>query len=253
MYVYQCEDSLESIFTAIYNAYENRHKPQDTVLTLSRELFLFAEYITVTADRGKVLKVMSTLKRRFGEEDYIQLCFALSSTDMDKAQAVYQTVAAGLANQCARGRLLDNLANPFVHKVFSLSRAAKNEDHHLRGFLRFGELESGILYAKIGPKNNLLTFLMPHFSDRFPNENFMIYDDNRSLFGIHPAHKAWYLVQSDQVLEHTEQFVFSENELYYQELFRHFCHKIAVEERKNLDLQRNMLPLRFQEYMVEFR
>lgn len=252
MVVYQCEDSLEGIFTAIYNAYEDKNKPEDTRISLTEELILFAEYVPVTVDKNKVLKVMNTLKRRFGEEDYRSICFAMASPAEEKAQAIYQTIASGLARNCGPGHLLDNLADDSVHRVFSLYRATNNEFMHLRGFVRFQELENGILYSKIGPKNNVLTFLMPHFADRFPAENFMLYDAGRNLFGIHPAKEQWYLMQDSHYDMSEEKFRVSRGEQVYQELFRYFCHKIAIKERKNLELQRNMLPLRFQEYMIEF-
>ena len=108
-----------------------------------------------------------------------------------------------------------------------------------------------MLYAKIGPKSNAVTFLMPHFSDRLPIENFVIYDDTRGIFGVHPAGGQWYLLSGEESGE--RELRLSEQEMQYQELFRHFCRTIAIKERKNLKLQRNMLPLRFQEYMVEFR
>ncbi len=253
MVVYQCEDSLEGIFTAIYNAYEDKNKPENTRISMTDELLLFAEYITVKTDWGKALKVMNTLKRRFGEDDYLKICFALSSTDEDKAQAIYRTIAAGLVANSGFGHLCDNLADDSVHKVFSLFRAANNEYLHLRGFLRFTELDKGILYAEMNPKNNVLTFLMPHFADRFPMENFVLFDVGRNLFGIHPAGEEWYLMQDDNLVLQKEKMRISEKERLYQELFHHFCHTIAIKERKNLELQRNMLPLRFREYMTEFQ
>lgn len=252
MVVYQCEDSLEGIFTAIYNTYEDNNKPEDTRISLTDELLLFARYEQVVVDKRKALKVMNTLKRRFGEEDYLKICFALASPEEDKAQAIYKTVAVGLGTRCGQGHLYDNLADDSVHRVFSLYRAANNEFLHLRGFVRFQELENGILYSKIAPKNNVLTFLMPHFADRFPMENFMLYDAGRNLFGIHPAGKQWYLAQDSNYFLNEDKLRMSAGELAYQELFRYFCHKIAIKERRNLELQRNMLPLRFQEYMVEF-
>lgn len=252
MRVYQCEDSLEGIFTAIYNIYEDKCDKEDAVISLTDELFLFAEYIPVETDAGKALKVINTLRRRFGEEDYMRLCFALSSKEPEKAQAVYRTVAKGLAGGCRPGHLLDNLADDNVNMVFSLARGANNEYLHLKGFARFSELENGVLYSEIGPKNNILTFLMPHFADRFPMENFMLHDDARGLFGVHPAGKDWYLMQNDE-LRPDEGLKLSDREREYQELFQYFCNKIAIGERRNLELQRNMLPLRFREYMTEFK
>lgn len=252
MIVYRCEDSLESIFTAIYLAYEEKRNHAETMLSLSDDPILFAEDVPVVSCTDKVLKVIKTLKRRFGEDDYKELCLSLASEDMEKAQAVYRTVADGLARNCERGHLFDNLANDYVRKAFALARNAGRECAHLQGFVRFQELENRVLYSKIGPKNNMVTFLMPHFADRLPLENFVIYDERRNFFGIHPAGRQWYLLRGEEAGEPSE-LQLSEEEKAYQELFRQFCRTIAIKERKNLTLQRNMLPLRFQEYMVEFQ
>jgi len=251
MIVYRCEDSLESVFTAIYMAYEERRSHEETLLTLSEEPILFAEDVWVEPCMEKVRKVMRTLRNRFGDSDYYHLCQVLASADEEKVQAVYRTVVAGFAKGCRPNHLMDNLTDAWIHKAFALSREVGREIDHLKGFLRFEELESRILYAEIGPKSNLVTFLMPHFSDRFPMENFVIYDANRRFFGVHPAGRQWYLLQGEGA-EEISGFRRSSEEEIYQELFRGFCRTIAIKERINPKLQRNMLPLRFREYMVEF-
>ena len=38
----------------------------------------------------------------------------------------------------------------------------------------------------------------------------------------------------------------------YRDLWKTFYQAIAIEERKNPKLQRNMMPLRYREYMTEF-
>jgi probable DNA metabolism protein len=250
MYVYQCEDSMESIFTAIYNVYEDHHSKEEVLLTLDDEPRLFATVIPVAPDEDKTRKVIHTLRQRFGEEDYEYLCLALASPDAEKAQVVYGTIAAGLSGQSGRGHLFDNLAREAVNRAFRLARGASRENGHLQGFIRFEELEQGGLYAPIEPKNNLLPFLMPHFSDRFPRENFILHDKRRNLFGIHASEADWYLLQGETLLE--EELIPSAQEGKYQALFRHFCRSIAIEDRRNLKLQQGMLPLRFREYMTEF-
>lgn len=259
MYIYQCEDTLEGVFTAIYNIYQDRRRPEEAAVSVKEEEpVLFAEYIPVRTDREKSDKVIRTLQRLFGEKDYYSVCLALASEHEKKAQAVYRTIAGGLCEKCRQGHLFDNLADENVHLAFALGRGAGREYDHLRGFLRFEELEHGILYAKIGPKNRILPFLMAHFADRLPAENFMIYDAPRRLLGIHPArgNGNWYLVQCDERMEaemaQTLVLGCREKEREYQEFFRYFCHKIGIEERRNFALQRNMLPLRFRGYMTEF-
>lgn len=247
-----CEDSLEGIFTGIYEAYVLKEDHGNIHIQIGEEgnIRLFASYIDVTADAGRAAKVARTINRVLGEEVYLTICMALSSKDSDKGEAVYKTIVHGL--QMKNGRqVMDHLANNYIHKVFELSRGANNEAHHLQGFLRFQELENGILFSKIAPKNNIVTFLAPHFADRLPQLDFVIYDEKRGIFIVHPASKQWYIVTETDFNEEW-MLPYSAEEIGYQELFKHFCHKIAIDGRKNLKLQRNMLPLRFQEYMVEF-
>ena len=251
MTVYRCEDSIESIFTAIYLAYEEKRNHEDTCLRLDDEPLLFAEDIQVVPHPEKVLKVMRTLRTRFGEGNYYDICMALASYDPMKAQAVYRTVVLGLRHKVAPGHLFDNLADDDVNKAFKLAKNASRECHHMLGFLRFEELDNGILYARMGPKNNILTFMMPHFADRLPIENFLVYDVVRNFFAIHPAGKQWYLLSGNDV-ELPKELKLSEKELEYRALFQHFCRSITIRERENWELQRNMLPLRFREYMIEF-
>ena len=249
MFVYRCEDSLESVFTAIYKVYEDHREREEVFLSLDDESWLFSTVVEVETDEGRYQKVIRTLKRRFGERDYENLCLALASLDGEKAQAVFGTVAVGLASGCGAGRLFDNLTETWVYKAFKLARSVGRESDRYREFIRFEELESGILYSPIKPENNVLSFLMPHFADRLSGENFVIHDVGRELFGVHPAGEEWFLVRDAVCNRRT----ISLSEEKYQMLFKSFCRSIAIKERCNPELQKGMLPLHYREYMTEFR
>lgn len=248
-----CEDSLEGIFTGIYDAYLLKKPHEQVHICVGEEenYRLFAVYQDCVPDEKKAASVAKTIMREFGQEAYLAICRALASQERDKGEAIYKTVVTGLKMR-NRKEIMGNLADPFVHQVFELARFTANEAHFHVEFLRFYELESGILYAPIGPKNNLITFIVPHFADRLPLENFVIHDENRNIFAVHPAKKDWYLVQGDEQIEQMEHH-FSEGERKYSELFSHFFHTIAIKERNNAGLQRNMLPLRYRKYMTEFK
>ena len=247
-----CEDSLEGIFTAIYDAYALREGHEHIHVQVGEEdnYRLFATYLYSKADLTKTDKVIRTLRNRLGEDVYLTLCRAAASCYPDKGEAVYRTVVEGITGGSGR-RTMDNLRNPYVIRTFELSRRTANEAHHEIEFLRFQELEQGILYAKIGPENDVVSYIMPHFADRLSPEHFMIHDERRGLFGVHPAGEAWYLVSGvDESIQ--EKLKYSDDELKYQELFTLFHNTIAIRERKNTCLQQQMLPLRFRDYMVEF-
>lgn len=264
-----CEDSLEGVFTGIYKAYERKENHRECKIRtgLVDNYELFAEYVEIEPEEELAKKVSRTICRDLGMEAYLSVCQALATEDSDKADAVYHMVVEGLKlhresrqrnpgchaslKAISAGGIMGNLTDPYIRKVFELSRSANFEILRMKQFLRFQELENGILFAKIGPKCNILSFIAPHFADRLPLENFVIYDDIRQLFVVHPAGKDWFMVTGEHYNEEMTKR-FSEKEKQYEELFTHFCHTIAIKERKNLNLQRQMLPIRFREYMVEF-
>lgn len=252
-----CEDSLEGIFTGIYDAYALREGHDHLHLQIGEEenLRLFAAYVHIVPDPVKTDKVAGTLRKRLGEEAYLSLCRAAASFHPDKGEAVYKTVVDALSG--SGRRVMENLKNPHVARCFELARFTANEAHYEIEFLRFQELaasaeeEKGILFAKIGPKNNVVPFVMPHFADRLSIENFMIYDENRRLYGVHPAGKDWYLMTTEADFSPGESD-WSAGEREYRELFRAFHRTIAIKSRENPGLQRQMCALRYQDYMPEF-
>lgn len=155
-------------------------------------------------------------------------------------------------------RVMENLKNPNVARCFELARYTANETHYEIEFIRFQELaarasgEHTVLFSRIGPKNNVIPFVMPHFADRLSIENFMVYDEHRKLFGVHPAREEWYLVSAGEEFA-LKEFNFSQKEEGYQELFRAFHRTIGIKSRENKHLQRQMCAYRYQDYMVEFQ
>ncbi len=254
--IFTCDDSIEGIFTAVYEAYaavarhEVTHAECSIATGRGENYELFAEYIPVETDKEKALKVTRKICNSLGMDVYQQICEAVACEDANKAEDVYKLIVLGLSKQLG-SRVLDAWSNPHVAGVLELARRTYNEMHHLYGFLRFQELKNGVLFSRIGPRNNILAMLAPHFADRLPNENFMIFDENRELCVVHESQKQWILVSGVSV-DREAMANFSDREEYFQQLFIGFCHSITIDARKNLALQQQMLPLRFQKFMVEF-
>lgn len=247
-----CEDSLEGIFTGVYEAYARKEGHEHTHLQVGEtdNYRLFAVYVNIEPDSVKTDKVIRTVRERLGESAYYDICRAAASCqNEDKGEAIYKTIVDGITGKSGT-RVMENLKNPYVRRTFELSRNTGNEQHSEIEFVRFGELKQRTLFGRIGPKNNVLPFIMPHFADRLSVENFIIYDENRKLYGVHPARKEWYLVQGDETMDaFIEQYTDEEDQ--YRQLFELFHKTIGIKERENYKLQRQMMPIRYQEYMPE--
>lgn len=249
--IFICEDDFVSIMTAVYDAWDfSRGTKHDFVkieLAGMETLELFAEYAEVQPDEDKCAKVVRSIRSKISEEVFGEVFKGTLSDKPDKADVIYHFLVE--AFKSGRG-ILYKLGNPAVMRLFELTRYVSNEQHRLRGFVRFVELYNGVLFSKIAPINNVLTLIAPHFCDRLPAENWIIYDEKREIAAIHKKYGDWCFT-SDTIM--LEKIVSAETENFYKDLWTTFFNTIAIEERKNYRLQRQLLPLRYRENIVEFK
>ncbi|MCB6414711.1 TIGR03915 family putative DNA repair protein [Dorea acetigenes] len=250
--MYICTDSVTGIFSAVYEAWKSG-RDSDTCGIVFRgkvEQELFCEYCEIEESERKALAVEKMILRHLGERAYWDIYHAALSEREEKGNAILGAMLEARRIPDST-KIMDHLSHPMVEKVFEMSRSVDGEAHQLKGFLRFRELEGGILFAEITPKNRVLTCLAPHFSDRLPTENWMIYDKNHREIALHEAGKRWVLA-SDDTLDFEKTRNISEAERHFSELWKGFCRTISIEERSNPRCQRQHLPLWYRVNMTEF-
>lgn len=247
-----CDDSVEGIFTGVYYIYEKKYDKSCIELKIqgdneNYELFTIDEF--VPTDLEKAIKVSRTVKRKFGMEVYQALLGAAFSQKEDKAQAIFGTIYYGLKATMTRN-LLNNIKNEDIFRVFELNRTVSNEANHYLDFVRFSELQNGVLYSKISPENNVLPLIAEHFTDRLKNENFVIYDVKRKASLVYHTGYPWEIYNNIEVMDET--LIYAECEEVVKNLWKSFCQAISIQERCNLKLQKQNLPLKFRKFMTEF-
>lgn len=250
--VYICQDSITGLYSAIYDAWKERRGDGSAGIALKKQIVpeLFCEYVEVQESKEKALAVERLIRKHLGEYAYGRLYYAALSYEPDKGDAIFGTMrtARHLADST---KIMDHLTDPFARRSFELARNVGNEAHYFKEFLRFRELKNGILFAKIEPKNQVLTCIAPHFADRLPIENWMIYDKTHSMFVVHEERKKWVLV-SDLCADESRFEEYSESEEEIQELWKGFFQTISIEERESYVRQRQHLPIWYRKNMVEF-
>lgn len=251
--IFQCENSIDGIFTAVYQAWSSGYGHDNVRIEVKNEkdyysnIRLFSEYIMVNTDLEKALKVSRSVRQKISEEAYEMACRVALSDYHEKGDLIYRFLILGFR---IGKDVVNHLSNDVVNQVVKINRNVGREVHHFLGFLRFSQLENGVLVSVIHPKNNIISLLAPHFADRLPEEKFVIFDGFRNICALHMPGNPWILSDlpdmDDNVIRQLEN-----NDL-YKDLWKVFFENIAVRERINLKLQRNNLPLRYRKDMTEF-
>lgn len=252
--IYLCDNSIDGIFTAVYIAWSSKLGHANLKIEEKSEgskysnIELFAEYVAVDTDPGLAAKVAKSVREKISVEAYEMSCRVALSDFLGKADLIYRFLVLGFA---VGKTISEHLSNEVVNRMFKVNKNVSNEIHHLLGFLRFSEKEKGLLTSIIHPKNNVLSLITPHFADRLPGERFLIYDGNRKLAALHVPNTPWIIAEVPDIDQGRIREV-SEYEDRYRELWITFFDHIAIEERVNMKLQRNNLPIRFRGDMTEF-
>lgn len=244
--IYLCDDTVDSIFTAIYLAWSAGTSHTDVRVRSDETRSFLEQYEETRTEPVLAMKVARSILQKLSGEVYNAVYHACLSEDGGKASCVYRFLRK--AFRTGPG-IIDCLYDEDVLKIFQLSRTVQNEAHHYLEFVRFEELENGVLASRICPRANVVPLVMEHFCDRLFNENWIILDTVRNLAAVHSAHGSCVL-SSDITEEQLLSFSgLSEKEQQFQALWKRFFDTIAIEERINPDLQRSLMPLRFRKYM----
>ena len=167
--IYICEDTITGIYSALHDAgrmqrYAGgcRTEGEDTAAA-------FCEYRIVEESEEKALRLERMIKHHLGYNAYWEIYHALLSTDDRKGTVVFEVLQEARKIRQSE-KIMEHLGCPAVADVFSMSRSVSNEAHRYEEFIRFRELENGILFSEITPKAQILTCVADHFEDRFPLE-----------------------------------------------------------------------------------
>ena len=245
--VYLCEDTIDGIFTAIYRAWSDGTSHTDVRVRTNDTMSLFETYIFSESDETLARKVQRSIIQKLSIDIYETCYQAMLSDDDKKASTLYHFLQK--AFRCGSD-ILNRLNDPDVFRIFELSRTVGHEAHKYLGFVRFEERNENLLTARIQPKSNVLPVLAAHFADRLQPENWIILDTIRRFAAIHPAGKPYFL-QWGVTEEMLLSVPVSDHEKDWEQLWSCFFNTIAIQERRNTDLQRSLMPLHYRTYMPE--
>lgn len=245
-----CEDSMDGIFTAIYDGFLYKKKASGTYqdeihiqIGDDGQNILFARTASVVTDSGKAQKTADTIRKQLGFSIYEKIVYALCHYDEARADAVFGYLVRAFR---MGPRIEEMLSDPYVMRVMELSRKTANECQKLYGFLRFRQLEQ-FLYASFEPKCDAIPVILSHFEDRYPNENFVIYDRRRNYALVHPVFGKSFYVRGSEF----PKLDFDSLDA-YEDLWKIYFRHMEIKERHNEQCQTNLLPKWYRADMIEF-
>ena len=238
------DGSFDGFLSVVYACYYEKIIPIDIQDEHQAQLTLGLDARFIETNQTHAAKVFSALHEKISEEAAAMIFYAFLSFENDRFMSIFRYIKRGFSI----GHMIDShLQEDLVRHVHKIAKHVGREAHLLSGFSRFAETKQGIFYCKITPKNDVLPLLADHFSQRFMNQAWMIHDKTRNQAAIYDGHS--YIITDtprDAVVE------LADGEEETQEMWVAFLDALSIKARKNLKLQRQLLPLYFRSNMTEF-
>lgn len=238
MQVMLFDGSMEELLTAVYHVYVDKTEP--ILYRASQyERNLIDEPKKVIYNEEAFLRVRTSMRKKFSEETLTLISYALNHSDMHSPNLVLRYIMACFGNPKKAHDYQDEL----VMKVTKLSRQVSLESHRFTGFVRFS-LVGSIYVAKIDPDHDILTFIAPHFAERFHEMSFIIYDEARHE-AILSQNGNWSLkkdIHLDEAMLKSDSSIEK-----WQQYFTH----ISIDSRANPKGQKRSMPTRYWKNLPE--
>lgn len=240
--VYCFDGSFDGLMCCVYECFLQKELPCAVITECETQNLLFdTKTIETNYEISKRAETAISSKISFKALNFVKKGFM--SCEKNKDLLIVKFLLLGFHYG---KKIMSMLTNDTVDQLSKAVMHVTREAHNYLGFVRFSSY-NGFLYSTIEPKNQILPLIAPHFTQRFPNENFVIFDK--------PHHTALCYTPSHAEIIFTDNIITNEpdeQELLYRNLWKEFYNAIGIHERKNPKQRMTMMPKRYWANLTEF-
>lgn len=241
--IFVYDGSFDGFLCCVYEYYYSSFNPVEIICEDDIESSFF-QFVTITTDTFKANKVKTAIAEKISQRTvrFLQECLLCYGREKEYHMLWY--VVKGFKKGYGIYQMVEDEDVDWLRKAH---RHLYREKHLYLGITRF--YKAGDAYiAVIKPKNRIIPLIAHHFTQRFANQNFMIYDAaNKQAFMYNQ--KQATVVQAENI----ELPEVEEDEKDMQRLWKLFYDTIAIKERYNPRCRMNFMPKRTWDLLPEMK
>ena len=254
MTVYTFDGTMDGLLTAVFDAFALHEQPEQLLKT-GDALPLFCDHTYhVTSDDEKAQRVWTGLEKHLPREAMKLIYVSWLSELPERPTPLFQYICKVFR----QGDISKHFADPDVLTVTNIARRVLHEQLRMKQFIRFQKAKDGTFLAVVSPDHNVLPLVTDHFSDRFNDQPWLIYDARRHYGFNYDGHSVIRITFEDEAVvpfnlangKLNDEVLSSDDQL-LQNLWRTYFKAICIKERMNPRKQLSDMPHRYWKYMTE--
>ena len=248
---YTYDATFEGLLTVIFSIYDSRSPPQSIQPAGQAQGGLFVQTAPVATDETLATRVWDGLLKSMDKEARARLYHVFLSEDPQRELLIFRYIELALR---LGTDISQHYADDTVRRVQRLAQQMFREKHRMEAFVRFEKTADELFHATIEPDFDVLPLIVVHFTKRYADQRWLIYDKRRG-YGLY-----YDLTRTDIVQFETSAApkatdiaatVLDEREPLFQVLWQAYFDHVNIPERRNLKLHRRHMPLRYWKYLSE--
>ena len=240
--IYRYDGTFEGLLCCVFESYEKKEIPTEIIGPDKGQESLFV-IKQIKTEPEKARRVAVAVPTKISQEAFDFIRYAFLTCFNEKELTILLFLRKGFR---VGSKVMFMLTDHVVDKLTKAVKHLLNESHLLKGFIRFSDFHD-VLVAEIAPKNYVLPLLAKHFSERYPQERFVIYDKTHQMALVYDSYQTII-----GPIEKMELPKVDEKEATYRKLWKTFYDTIEIKERHNPKCRMNLMPKRYWRYMTEF-
>lgn len=175
LYVY--DGSFTGFLSTVFQVYDRRDR-EPKIVTDALQPGLWDEKIDVTTDVKLAERVMKGFLAKINQQaarDFYAAFLSENNQVINDMMGYMQYVFNSNRN------VTTNYANKNVLSITDAAKKVYRERHRMEAFVRFKLTSDTIYFATISPDFNVLPLLVKHFTNRYADQRWIIYDLKESM------------------------------------------------------------------------
>ena len=241
--IFVYDGTFDGFMCCVYEYYYSSFNPVDIICEEDIRASLF-QLVTISTDTFKSGKVKRAIEEKISAYSLQFLRECLLCCGKEKEMHMLWYTVKGFK----KGAQVHRLAgDDDVSWLLKAHNHQKREKHLYLGLVRFYKAHD-VYISVIKPKNRIVPLMVHHLTQRFANQNFMIYDaTNKEALLYYEKHTAIVKAENIELPEADEE------ELIMQKLWKLFYDTIAIEERYNPRCRMNFMLKRTWDMLPEMK
>lgn len=252
MTILSFDNSFDGFLTLVFESYRLKIIPDVIIRTGENQSYLFSDTLHIAAEEEKADRVWRKIIEKTSKANADRIYRVFMSEVPDSAKMIYDFIR--LMNDKPYNIETDFSLAP-VLSISKLHLKVAREADRIRMFTRFQKTAENSYFASFSPQYNVLPLIIPHFTDRFADQEWIIYDLKRN-YGFYSDKEETVRITFENlpvnpVNGQLEEPYHDPDERQFQKLWRKYYDSITIDQRRNYKLHRQMLPKRFWRYLPE--